>query len=125
MPTDVKRALRVSARLARELAWLLAREVRDPGAANVTVTRVEMPDDLRSARVYVRLLEGGDDAARRKQALAGLRRASGMLRKDAARRMGLRYAPELRFFYDEAPDHTTRIQLLLDELHAEETARRG
>jgi ribosome-binding factor A len=124
MPTEVKRSLRVSSRLAKELAWVLTRSVRDPRVASVTITRVAMPDDLRTARIYVRLLEGGDDEDRRAQALLGLSRAAGMLRSQAARRMGLRHAPELSFVYDDGQDHTTRIEQLLDEVKAEDFARR-
>jgi ribosome-binding factor A len=123
MPTEVKRSLRVSSRLARELAWVLARSVRDPRVTKVTITRVAMPDDLRMARIYVRLLEGGDDPDRRAEALLGLSRAAGMLRSESARRMGLRHAPELSFVYDDGQDHSTRIDQLLDEVKAEDFAR--
>jgi ribosome-binding factor A len=119
MATDVKRSVRLSARVAKEVAWALGRDVRDPRVADVTVTRVEMPDDLRSARVYVRLLQGGDDDAHRKSALTGLRRAAGMLRKTIAGRLGLRVTPELAFFYDEGLDDLTRIEMLLEEVKAE------
>ncbi len=123
MPNEVKRAVRVSARLARELAWLLAREIKDPRAALVTITRVEMTDDLRVAQVFIRLLTDGDVAERRSEALAGLARASGLLRREVSRRAGLRYAPELRFLYDDGQDERTRIEVLLEEVKAEERAR--
>ncbi len=122
MATDVKRSVRLSARIAKEVAWALGRDVRDPRVADVTVTRVQMPDDLRSARVYVRLLSGGDDAQLRKSALVGLSRASGMLRKTIAGRLGLRVTPELTFFYDEGLDDLTRIEMLLEEVKQEERA---
>src|SRR5580698_3451402 len=101
MATDVKRSVRLSARVAKEVAWALGREVRDPRVVDVTVTRVEMPDDLRVARVYIRLLTGGDVTERRDEALKGLGRASGMLRKVVSTRLGLRVTPELQFFYDD------------------------
>ena len=87
------------------------------------VTRVEMPNDLRTARVFVRLLRGGDDPALRKQALTGLRRAAGMLKSTIAGRLGLRVTPELSFFYDEALDDLTRIEMLLEEVKADERKR--
>jgi ribosome-binding factor A len=125
MATDVKRSVRLSARVAKELAWALGRDVRDPRVANVTVTRVEMPDDLRAARVYVRLLQAGDDGEARKQALIGLKRASGMLRKTIAGRLGLRVTPELTFFYDEGVDDLTRIEMLLEEVKADDRRNKG
>jgi ribosome-binding factor A len=80
----------------------------------VVVSRVEMPDDLRSARVYVRLLEPGE--ARKKEALAGLARATGMLRREVTGRVGLKFAPDLRFYYDEAQEKVARIEELLEEV---------
>jgi len=125
MATDVKRSVRLSARVAKEVAWALGRDVRDPRVGDVTVTRVEMPDDLRSARVYVRLLSGGDDAAKRKEALVGLRRASGLVKRTIAGRLGLRVTPELAFFYDEGLDDLTRIEQLLEEVKADERRQKS
>src|SRR5215469_409918 len=89
------RSRRVGEGLRQELAALLAGQVKDPRAAGAVITRVEVTSDLRSARVGVRLLEHGDDEARRRALLGALRRASGMLRREATQRLALRYAPEL------------------------------
>jgi ribosome-binding factor A len=113
------RALRVAAALHEELALMLSAEVKDPGAAGAVVTRVEMAADLASARVCVRLLEGASDPERRDALLRALVRASGMLRREVTHRLGLRYAPELRFVYDDGLDSTTRVQELLAEIEAE------
>ena len=113
------RARRVAEGLRKEIASLLAVQVKDPGTAGAVVTRVETSSDLRTARVHVRLLEGADDPARRRQLVGALRRASGLLRREVTRRLGLRYAPELRFSYDEGVDHTTRVEELLTEIDAE------
>jgi ribosome-binding factor A len=123
VPGEVKRSARVSAMLVKELAWLLTRTVKDPRVAFVTITRVLMPDDLRTARVMVRLIKDGDVAERRREALVGLKSAAGLLRKEASRRIGLRVAPELSFAYDEGQDEVTRIEVLLEEVKAEERAR--
>lgn len=121
---DVKRSVRVSARLREELAELLAHEVRDPRLEGAVVTSVEMPDDLRSAKVGVRVLQGGEDPARRKELLTGLERASGLLRREVTQRLSLRFAPELRFVYDEGLDKQARIEELLHEVHVEDQARK-
>jgi ribosome-binding factor A len=117
------RARRVGEGLRKELASLLASEVKDPRAAGAVLTRVDVTSDLRSARVGVRLLEHGDDEAKRRALLGALRRAAGMLRREVTHRLGLRYAPELRFEYDEGVDATTRIEELLDEIAAEKRSR--
>jgi ribosome-binding factor A len=117
------RVRRVSEGVREELAALLAGEVRDPGAAGAIVTRVEMSSDLKTARVYVRLLEGGDDPARRTTVVEALGRASGMLRREVTQRLQLRYAPQLRFAYDEGQDRTTRVEEILAEIEAERRGR--
>jgi ribosome-binding factor A len=113
------RLLRIAQGVREELASLLGDEVRDPGAEGVVITRVEMAGDLRSARVHVRLLEGGDDPARRKRLLASLARAAGMMRREVGQRLSLRFAPELRFFYDDGSDNASRVDQLLAEIEAE------
>jgi ribosome-binding factor A len=124
MATEVKRATRVSARLAKELAWVIARQLSDPRVSGVCVTRVEMPDDLRTAKVYLRLV-GGGDASQRAAAIKALARAAGMLRKVASQRIGLRFAPELLFFYDDRQDKLERIEELLAEVQRDDRGRRG
>ena len=113
------RVRRVEKGLREELASLLANEVKDPGAAGTVVTRVELTNDLRSAKVHVRALEGGEDPARRTSLVAALGRATGMLRREVTQRLQLRSAPELRFLYDDGMDNTTRVEQLLAEIDAE------
>jgi ribosome-binding factor A len=122
-PGQGLRARRVAQRVHEELASLLAHGVKDPRAAGAVVTTVEMAPDLRVATARVRLLEGGDDRARRLAMVAALRRASGMLRREVTQRLGLRYAPEIKFVYDEGVDHTTRIEQLLAQIDAERKPR--
>jgi len=115
---EVKRSSRVAERVREELAWMLTREVRDPGAAGAIVSRVEMTDDLKTVRVYVRTLEGkvGKEV---EEVLTALKRASSMLRRQVTTRVGLRFAPELRFFYDDRLDKVNRIEELLEEVKRE------
>jgi ribosome-binding factor A len=117
------RARRVAEGVREQVSTLLAHDVKDPKAAGAVVTRVEMAADLRIARVHVRLLGVADDAARRRELVGALRRASGMLRREVTQRLGLRHAPELRFLYDEGLDRTSEIEKILDEIAAERRTR--
>jgi len=122
MAAENTRAKRVGESVRKEIASLLATDVKDPRAAGAVVTRVEMTGDLRSARVHVRLLDGADSAARRAVLVGALRRASGLMRREISHRLGLRHAPELRFVYDDGADHLTEVERLLDEIAAERGA---
>ncbi len=109
---EVKRPVRVAERVKEELAKIVTSDLRDPRAAGAIVTRVEMTDDLKLARVYIRTLDGkGGEGV-----IEGLTRASSMLRREVTNRVKLRYAPELRFYYDDRLDAVTRIEELLEEV---------
>ncbi len=110
----VKRATRVAGRMQEELSLAL-RELRDPRVEGVIISRVELTDDLQTARVYVRRLSGADEPAV-KAAVKGLGAAAGRLRRIAGQALALRYMPELRFFYDDSLDAVTRIEELLLEV---------
>lgn len=112
---EVKRSVRVAERLREQLSTLIARRVRYERASQVIVTRVQMPDDLRSARVYIRTLDG----AQGEEAVEALQRASGFLRKEVTSALGLRYAPEIVFQYDAGQDARDRIDQLLKEIEDE------
>jgi ribosome-binding factor A len=104
--------------MAEELASAL-RGLDDPRLEGVLVSRVELTDDLQQARVYVRRELGGDDEKAVKATLKALGAAAGRLRRTASQALALRYAPELRFFYDASLDHVTRIEELLQEVKRE------
>ena len=81
---------------------------------SVTVTDVELSNDLRIARVFVTAL--GTDAET-KDVFAGLSKASGFVRSELGRRLTLRYLPEVVFVKDVSGQRGDRILQLLDELH--------
>jgi ribosome-binding factor A len=117
------RARRVGEGVREELATLVAHELKDPRAAGAVVTGVEMTGDLRSARVRVRLLAGGEDLEGRRRLVEALGRAAGMLRREVTQRLRLRTAPELKFVYDDGADRSTRVEELLAEIEVERRGR--
>jgi len=92
-----RRARRVADLIKVELSELIQFVLRDPRIGFVTITRVEMTSDLRSARVYFTVLGGEEERARSTE---GLSRAVGFLRREIGHRLNLRYCPTLSFFYD-------------------------
>ena len=105
---------RVADQIRGELAWLLAREVHDPGLGFVTLTRVQVSADLQLARVFFTAL--GDEPSRRNSARA-LERAAPFLRRQIGSRLRLKRTPELRFVFDESIAGQDRIEQILNELH--------
>ncbi|NNC58690.1 MAG: 30S ribosome-binding factor RbfA [Erythrobacter sp.] len=106
------RVLKVGERVRHILSELLARqEVHDDvvSAANIAVTEVRMTPDLRNANVYVKPLLGlGED-----EIVAALRKNTAFLQKEVAKRLGLKFAPKLKFRADESFDEAGRIEQLL------------
>ena len=107
-----QRALRAGELVRHALAEVLSRgEVHDPVIEGhmITVPEVRMSPDLRQATAYVMPL-GGRDA---KAVLAALERNKKFLRGEIARRVNLKFAPEIRFRLDERFDEAERIEKLL------------
>jgi len=107
---EVRRSERVSELVLRELSQLLIRELKDPRLRGITLTRVQMDDDLRHGRVYFSHLEGKQRAA---AALAGFKSASGFIKREIGRALNLRRTPELDFEFDPGIEHAARIGALL------------
>jgi ribosome-binding factor A len=117
--SDGKRSVKVGEAMRAELMnMLLMGEVHDPGVTNAVVSSVSVTDDLRLAKVYVRHLDVESTEASRKVLLDALYRARGFMRRELAHRLELRYAPDLRFFWDESIDRGREMESLLREIRA-------
>jgi len=117
MKKESRRSQRVADVVRAELSRLLLLEAHDPDLKRVTVTDVEMPSDLKSARVFFSCLGGDDERA---LALVALRRAAGYLRREVGQRCRLRYAPELSFVADRSLERGARIEELLHQVRPPE-----
>ncbi len=101
---------------------MLLLDLKDPRIGRATITRVRVTDDLRHARAFVSV---AGDPAGLTRALEGLRSAAGFIRGELARRLNLRYAPEVVFEADEMLDEMQRLGDLMRGLRPpEETEER-
>ncbi len=116
---DSRRQDRVAALIQRELSEIIQRSVKDPRVAFCTVTQAEVSPDLKYVDVKVSVI--GDDTQKEKT-LAGLKSATGFLRREIGKRLTLRYSPELRFAIDESADYLLRIDGLLKSVNSEDEA---
>jgi len=108
------RLLKVGERVRHVLSELLTRQqVHDDTLSGhtVSVTEVRMSPDLRQAKVYAKPLLGGDEEA----VLKALRQNTAYLQREVAQRLGLKFAPKLKFLADESFDEAGRIEQLLND----------
>ena len=107
-----QRQLRVGELIRHEFADMLSRgDIHDPviEAHLITVPEVRISPDLRLATIYVMPLGGRD----KNDVVAALERNKRYVRGEIARRVNLKFAPEIRFRVDERFDEAERIEKLL------------
>jgi len=107
-----QRQLRVGELIRHELADMFSRGgIHDPviQVHMITVPEVRMSADLRLATIYIMPLGGRDE----KEVLDALDRHKRYVRGEIARRVNLKFAPEIRFRIDERFDEAERIEKLL------------
>src|ERR1700723_1263989 len=112
-PGGSQRQLRVGETVRHAIADILSQGgVHDPDLEGhiITVPDVRMSPDLKLATVYVMPL-GGENVA---DVLAALERHKKMLRGEIARRVNLRFAPDVRFKPDPSFDYSCKIDALLN-----------
>lgn len=108
------RVLKVGERVRHILSELLARqEVHDEvvSASNIAVTEVRMTPDLRNATAYVKPLLGTNED----DVVKALRQNTAYLQREVATRLGLKFAPKLKFRKDESFGEADRIERLLND----------
>jgi ribosome-binding factor A len=113
-----KRAVRIGDQLLREIADLLLNSVRDPRAKGVTLTGVDLSNDLKYAKVYYSLI-GGEKEFERIQ--TGLDSAKGFIKRELAGRMGLKYMPDIVFKRDLSLEEGNHMERLFERLKSEKS----
>lgn len=110
------RANRIGELIRSEISDLLLRHIKDPRIGFCTITRVEVSGDYRHAKVFVSVM-GNED--QKKLTLTGLKSALGFIRREAGKRLSLKYMPELILVLDRSLDYGFQIDKLLKELEGE------
>jgi len=110
------RADRVSGLIQEVLSDLLKKDIHDPRLKMATITNVKMSRDLKLARVYFSIF---GDSSKAQAAADGFESARGFIKRSLARKLSLRYMPDLKFFYDESFDYGSHIDELLRKITPE------
>ena len=86
---------RVSSDMQRELCNILLLEAKDKDFKNVTITDVDVTNDLSFAKIYFTTLDNKEKVEK------DLNNASGFFRSELSKRLDIRHTPELRFIFDD------------------------
>ena len=111
------RADRVGHQVQKVLSDLILKGINDPRLSQATISGVAMTKDLRIAKIYFAAHGGEHDKA---ALSAGFESAKGFIKRELARELGLRYMPELRFYYDTSFDYGARINRVLKTIEADD-----
>ena len=95
-----------------ELSNIIFKEIKNPIIKTVTLTAVEITNDLSFAKVYFTCMDEDKD-----KVLAELEEAKGFLRTKLANTIDIRHTPELMFVYDNSIDYGRNIEKIIEEIH--------
>jgi ribosome-binding factor A len=116
---DAARAGKLADRIARIVAGMLERRVKDPRLGFVTVTGARLTNDLRDATVYYTVYGTEEEQAGTAAALAS---ATGLIRSEVGRQTGLRHTPSLTFVRDTVPEGARQMEDLVARARAADEA---
>ncbi|MDH8977349.1 30S ribosome-binding factor RbfA [Staphylococcus epidermidis] len=108
------RAERVGEQMKQEIMDIVNNKVKDPRVGFLTITDVELTNDLSQAKVYLTVL-GNDKEV--DNTFKALYKATGFIKSELGSRMRLRIIPELTFEYDESIEYGNKIERMIQDLH--------
>ena len=102
------RGFRVADQIQRDLAELIARELKDPRVGMVTINAIEVTPDYAHAKVYFSVLTGNPE-----EATEGLNAAAGFLRNGLFKRLHIHTVPTLHFLFDRTTERASDMNALI------------
>ena len=104
---------RIDEEFKKEISQIINYELKNPNVTGmISVTKVKVTTDLSYARVYVSILNSKNI----KETLAGLKKSSGFIRSELAKRINLRNTPEIIFELDDSMEYGEKMDRLIDNL---------
>ena len=108
-----RRTRQVGEMLRDELDDIIRKEMNDPRLGFWSITRVDVPPDLRTAKVYISVLGTDEERA---ETMAALRNGAGFIRQTLKPRLRMRQIPMLEFKDDRSLEYAATISKTLHEL---------
>jgi len=103
---------RVSDLLHREISKIISSDFSAPKYGMITVSGVNVSEDLTFARVYVTVLQDGKE----EHSVDALNNAATFFRTEMSKTLKLRVVPKMKFYFDESLKTGTRMDQLLDSV---------
>jgi ribosome-binding factor A len=101
----------------REISEILFREIKDPRIGMVTITRVEVSEDLSLAKIYYSVIGSEKEL---NDSAKGLSHASHFIQRVLGKRLALKHIPQLNFIMDHSLDYSFEIEGLLKKIREQE-----
>ncbi len=108
---------RVQAAMKREISKIIHSEIKDPRIGFITITRVDITQDLRYAKVFFSIL---GEAKAKEASLEGLKSATGYIRRLIGQRLKLRFVPNIVFKSDDSIEYSIELEEKLKKLYKEQ-----
>lgn len=121
---DSRRKDRVEREVQQIISAYLIQNLQTELNGLVTVSRVSMPLDFRTAKVYVSFFshdESGD--SKKIDYLGALKKWSPDIQKEIDRKLKMRYCPKLTFFEDESTESILKIERIISEISAQNKSK--
>ena len=104
------RVMKLADQIKVIVAEMLERRIKDPRLGFVTVTDVRLTGDTHDATVFYTVLGTDEEQA---ATAAALRSATGLIRAQVGKQLGLKFTPTLTFVPDAVPENARQIDDLL------------
>ncbi len=114
-----RRITRLNSLLKEVISEVITKDVKHQALQGklITVTRVDITNDLHYAKVYISII--GDDKDK-EESIKALKSASGFISVNASKKVVMHHFPQLTFFLDDSVDKQMRIHELLSEIKTKE-----
>lgn len=113
MASNSNRMNKIDEELRKEISNIVSFELKNPHLTGlISITKVKTTPDLRFARVYVTMI----NEKSKKENLSILKQSSGYVRSAIAKKINLRYTPELIFEFDDSLEYGSRIDEILKDI---------
>jgi ribosome-binding factor A len=117
-----RRIAKLQSLLLREVSEIIQRQLKDPRMGFVSVTKVELSQDLLSAKIHVSVLGGETD---KKVTMKTLEHARGFIQREAGRALRIHSLPKISFHLDESIEKAIEICKIIDRAVASDREARG